>query len=201
MQALLTKGYEGKFDLIYIDPPFNTGEDFNFPTNITVEQTSYKKELSMVERLAYTDTWERGVDSFLDMFYPRLKLLRRLLDDTGALFVHCDYHIEHAIKLLMDEIFGPNNFRNQIFVPRIRKNVQEREMSKKLNVGLDTILFYVKSDQTRIRIPKKPEIKPERWHNFEASGIRRGMDYELFGRKPNPGNHWRWTQETCVFCH
>jgi adenine-specific DNA-methyltransferase len=48
-QALLNRGYEGKFDLIYIDPPFNTGEDFNFPTNVTIEQTSYKKELSMIE--------------------------------------------------------------------------------------------------------------------------------------------------------
>jgi len=61
MQTLLSKDYEGKFDLIY-NPPFNTDENFDFPTNVTVEQTSYKKELSMIERLVYTDTWERGID-------------------------------------------------------------------------------------------------------------------------------------------
>jgi adenine specific DNA methylase Mod len=86
------------------------------------------------------------------MLYPRLKLLRRLLDDTGSIFVHCDYHVEHGIKLLMDEIFGQDNFRNQSFVSRIRKNIQERELSKKLNVALDTILFYAKSGATRIQI-------------------------------------------------
>ncbi|MCE8422935.1 MAG: hypothetical protein J5U16_03250, partial [Candidatus Methanoperedens sp.] len=69
MQALLAQGYEGQIDLIYIDPPFNTGENFNFPNEVTIEDKTFEKEMPMSERLAYTDTWDRGIDSFLDMLY------------------------------------------------------------------------------------------------------------------------------------
>ena len=65
MQALLAQGYEGQIDLIYIDPPFNTGQNFNFAGEVKIGDVVYEKELPVNERLAYTDTWERGVDSFL----------------------------------------------------------------------------------------------------------------------------------------
>ncbi|HJH32264.1 MAG TPA: hypothetical protein C5S50_08855 [Methanosarcinaceae archaeon] len=77
MQALLAQGYEGQIDLIYIDPPFNTGENFNFPNEVKIGGTNYEREMPMNERLAYSDTWERGLDSFLDMLYPRLQLMKR----------------------------------------------------------------------------------------------------------------------------
>lgn len=195
MQALLYQGYEGQIDLIYIDPPFNTGENFNFPNDVKIGDKEFERELSMSERLAYTDTWERGIDSFLDMLYPRLQLMKRLLSNNGAIYVHCDQKSSHYIKIVMDEIFGRENFRNEIIVRRIHKNIRERERVPSLNVGVDYILFYSKSEDHTINPAVKEVKKPDRWHSFEASGIRNGMDYEIFGFKPNQGNHWRWTKE------
>jgi hypothetical protein len=73
MQALLAQGYAGNIDLIYIDPPFLSSADYNF--QLSVEGKQIDKEASIIERLAYTDTWEGGIDSFLDMIYPRLQLM------------------------------------------------------------------------------------------------------------------------------
>ena len=100
MQALLASGYEGKINLIYIDPPFWTNE--NYYAKFEVGGTEITKIPSVIERLAYKDIWEGGIDSFLDMLYPRLQLMRRLLADNGSIFVHLDYHIGHYTKLLMD---------------------------------------------------------------------------------------------------
>ncbi len=195
MQALLAQGYEGQIDLIYIDPPFNTGENFNFPNEIKIGHNTLEKEMPISERLAYSDTWARGLDSFLDMLYPRLQLMRRLLSNKGGIFVHCDANASHYIKLLLDEIFGKENFRNEIIVRRIRKNVREREKVPRLNVGTDSIFFYSKSSEHLIIPPMKEDKRPDRWHSFEAAGFRTGMDYSLFGHKPRPGNHWRWSKE------
>ena len=195
MQALLSQGYEGQIDLIYIDPPFNTGENFNFPNDVRIGNKEFEMELPMSERLAYTDTWERGLDSFLDMLYPRLQLMKRLLSNKGAIYVHCDQKASHYIKIIMDEIFSNDNFRNEIIVRRIHKNVREREQVPSLNVAVDYILFYSKSSEHLIDPATKEVKKPDRWHSFEASGIRNGMDYELFGYRPSQGNHWRWTKE------
>src|SRR3989344_1909144 len=90
MQALLSQGYEGQIDLVYIDPPFNTGENFNFSGEVRIGDKTFEKELPMNERLAYSDTWSRGDDSFLDMLYPRLVLMKKLLNETGSIYVHCD---------------------------------------------------------------------------------------------------------------
>ena len=198
MQALLAQGYEGQVDLIYIDPPFNTGENFNFPNDVKIGDKNYEREMPMNERLAYSDTWERGIDSFLDMLYPRLQLMRRLLSNDGAIYIHCDNNASHYIKIIMDEIFGKDNFRNEIIVRRIRKNVRERKHVPRMNVGTDSIFFYAKTSEHLIEPPLKDEPKSERWHSFEASGIRTGMDYELFGFVPKSGNHWRWSYERAM---
>ena len=195
MQALLSQGYEGQIDLVYIDPPFNTGENFNFPNEIKVGDNTLEKEMPISERLAYSDTWARGLDSFLDMLYPRLQLMKRLLSNKGSIFVHCDANASHYIKLLLDEIFGKDNFRNEIIVRRIRKNVREKEKVPRLNVGTDSIFFYSKSSKHLITPPLKEDKRPDRWHSFEAAGVRTGMDYSLFGHKPRPGNHWRWSKK------
>ena len=114
MQALLAQGYEGQIDLIYIDPPFNTGENFNFPNEVKIGGKNYEREMPINERLAYSDTWERGIDSFLDMLYPRLQLMKRLLSNDGAIYVHCDSNASHYIKIIMDEIFGQIHFKREI---------------------------------------------------------------------------------------
>ena len=92
-------------------------------------------------------------------------------------------------------MFGKENFRNEIYVKRIRKNVQERERVPRLNEALDSVFFYAKSDAHLISPPQKHDPKPERWHALDAQGLRNGMDYELFGCRPPDGRHWAWTKE------
>ncbi len=102
--SLLEK-FAGKIDLIYIDPPFATGANFNF----TAEVGDGK-----LEEVAYRDTWGRGIQSYLSMFFPRLALMRDLLSDVGNLVIHVDYRLASQIRLLLDECFGADQFRNQI---------------------------------------------------------------------------------------
>ncbi|MFQ5964785.1 MAG: site-specific DNA-methyltransferase [Candidatus Scalinduaceae bacterium] len=193
MQALLAQGYEGKINLIYIDPPFDSKADYSH--KMTIEGNEFTKEPSVIERLAYKDTWAGGTDSYLDMLYPRLQLMKRLLAEDGAIYMHIGWYVSHYVKNIADEVFGKDNFRNEIIVRRIRKNVRERARVKSLNFGHDVVFFYAKSEKHLIIPPTKKIKRQERWHSFEAAGYRRGMDYELFGFKPSVDNHWRWTKE------
>jgi len=112
MQALLTQNYAGKIDLIYVDPPFASCD--NYALGITIDGIKIEKSASRLERLAYTDTWETEIDAYLDFIYPRLQLMKKLLSDSGSIYVHLDWHICHYVKVLMDEIFGYDNFQNEI---------------------------------------------------------------------------------------
>jgi adenine-specific DNA-methyltransferase len=126
--------------------------------------------------------------------YPRLELLKDFLREDGAFFMQLDDNELHNAKIVCDEIFGRQNFRNTIIVSRIKKNIREREFVKSLNYAQDFILFYAKSDSCLIRPPEKVDKKEERWHALDANGLRNGMDYELFGNRPPKGRHWAWTQ-------
>lgn len=95
----------------------------------------------------------------------------------------------------MDEIYRENNFRNEVAVSRIRKNVRERERVKKLNEEFDTVLFYSKNETLLVLPPMKKDAKPDRWHAFDAAGFRTGMDYEIFGFKPAKTRHWHWSRD------
>jgi adenine specific DNA methylase Mod len=102
----------GKIDLIYIDPPFATGADFSI--NMKMGDAEWTKEASVIEEKAYRDTWGRGLDSYLQVMYDRLVLMKDLLSDTGSIYVHLDWHVGHYAKLILDEVFGMENFRNEI---------------------------------------------------------------------------------------
>ncbi len=104
--------FAGKVDLIYIDPPFATGADFSFRTEIG--RLEVEKEPTIIEELAYRDTWGAGTSSFLSMLTSRLVLLKELLAPHGNICVHVDWRLSHNVRVLMDEIFGATNFRNQI---------------------------------------------------------------------------------------
>ncbi|OHB84425.1 MAG: DNA methylase [Planctomycetes bacterium RIFCSPHIGHO2_02_FULL_38_41] len=181
---------QGGLKLICIDPPFDVGADFSM--NVEIGDESFTKKPSVIEEVAYRDTWGKGADSFIAMIYERLKLMHGLLADDGSIYVHCDWRVNSHLRMVLDEIFGEINYRNEIIVRRIRKNIQERDLVPRLNIGYDSIYFYSKTDTHKIKPPLKEETKEDRWHSFEASGIRTGMDYELFGFKPRAGNHWRW---------
>ncbi len=200
MQALLAgdpqtgmPSMRGKIDLIYIDPPFDSKADYR--TKIHLPRTDIEAKPTVIEQHAYSDTWKDGTVSYLEMMVPRLILMRELLSKQGFIFIHIDWHIGHYLKVILDEIFEKDNFRNEIIVRRVKKNVQEYETVKQLNYGHDTLLFYSKSTEARFKPFLRHNERAERWHSFEAAGHRNGMDYELFGFKPRTGNHWRWSKE------
>ena len=113
MGSLLEK-FAGKIDLIYIDPPFATGADFSFTAQVGESEEEITKEQSVIEEKAYRDTWGQGSDSYLKMMKTRLELIRSLLAPNGTIYVHIDWTIGHYLKLVLDEIFGRENFRNEI---------------------------------------------------------------------------------------
>lgn len=119
MQALLTGDkstglppMRGKIDLIYIDPPYDSKADYR--TKITLPSGDIDLKPTVLEQFAYSDTWKEGTVSYLRNLYPRLYLMRELLSDKGSIYVHLDWHVGYYVKILMDEIFGKENFRNEI---------------------------------------------------------------------------------------
>ena len=160
MQALLASGYEGKINLIYIDPPFWTGE--NYYANIALGGETITKAPSVIERIAYKDYWEGGIDSYLDMLYPRLQLMKRLLSDTGMIYVHTDHHVGHYVKVVLDEIFGHNLFVNEIIWSYLGI---KRSTARKFPSKNDFILSYAKSDNYtwNVQYKKHSEEYLRRW--------------------------------------
>lgn len=208
LQALLSGDTEsglqsmrGKIDLIYIDPPYDSKADYR--TRIELPGAEIDQKPTVVEQFAYADTWSTevggekvsGTMAYLKYMYPRLSLMRELLSERGAIYVHIDWHVGHYMKIILDEIFGKENFRNEILVKRIKKNIQEREYVKKLNEAVDSIFFYAKSNEHFISPAQKYDPKLERYHALDAAGLRNGMDYELFGKRPPAGRHWAWSKE------
>ena len=119
--------FVGKVNLIYIDPPFDTGADFSFTATIPApdfpslkdlesldDTATFVKEPSIIEQKAYRDTWGKGLDSYLQWFYETAILLRELLAENGSIYVHLDWHIGHYAKAVLDEVFGYENFRNNV---------------------------------------------------------------------------------------
>ena len=102
----------GGLKLVYIDPPFDVGSDFSM--EVEVGEESVKKAPSIVEEVAYRDTWGKGIDSYASMIYSRIKLVHALLADDGSIFIHCDYRVNAFIRIVLDEIFGTENFVNEI---------------------------------------------------------------------------------------
>ena len=158
LSNLLTNGFRGKVDLIYIDPPFDSGADY--VRNIELRGTKTKlegEENSLYEQVQYNDIWKN--DSYLQFMYERLILLRELLSDEGSIYLHCDWHKSHHLRFLLDEVFGEENFVNEIIWNYYNKmptggNVLDRQH--------DTILQYSKTDNfycNRIEEPKE-NVKP-----------------------------------------
>lgn len=156
---------QGGIKLIYIDPPFDVGADFSVEVSIPSEENekSYVKEPNVLEQLAYRDTWGKGQDSFLCMIYERLILMRDLLSDDGSIYVHCDWRMNSLLRLAMDEIFGKENFRNEI-VWRYGKMVNAEH---NFPSNHDTILRYTKSNVCCFNLIKGDESEyKERYKRY-----------------------------------
>lgn len=150
MQALLAgdpetglESMRGKIDLTYIDPPFDSKADYG--TRIHLPNVDIEQNPSTIEKFAYSDTWKDGTKSYLEMIVSRLILIRELLSERGSIYVHIDWHVGHYVKIIMDEIFGKENFRDEI----IWKNssVKNDEDKAEFPVQHNTILFYSKSNK------------------------------------------------------
>jgi len=144
LATLLELGFRGKIDLIYIDPPFKSGADYLRKVELrginNLERIK-EDETSVLQQTMYFDIWNN--DSYLQFMYERLMLLKELLSETGNIYVHLDYRVVHYVKLIMDEIFGQDNFRNEIiwFYPR------GGDSEKQFNRKHDTLLFYSKGEK------------------------------------------------------
>ena len=131
---------QGGIKLIYIDPPFDVGADFSM--DIEIGDEAFTKKPNILEEIAFRDTWGKGQDSFLTMIYERLILMRDLLAEDGSIYVHCDWRLTGPLRLVLDEVFGKENFVNEI----IWQGVPGGSMSKgKFIKTHDTILFYRKN--------------------------------------------------------
>ena len=145
MQALLAgdektslESLRGRVDLVYIDPPFDSKADYR--TKIHLPGTDISQRPTVIEQFAYSDTWKDGTASYLRMICPRLILLRELLSETGSIYVHLDWHVGHYVKILMDEIFGKENFRNELVWRR--SNAASDSASPQFVRNHDVLLFY-----------------------------------------------------------
>lgn len=138
---LLESGLRGKINLIYIDPPFDSKADY--VRRVELRGIKEKAQLSgekqtLIEQIQYEDMWAN--DNYLQFMYERLLLLKELLAENGSIYLHCDYRKAHYLKVVMDEVFGEDNLRNEIvwFYPR------GGDSDKQFNRKHDTILFYTK---------------------------------------------------------
>ena len=147
MQALLAgnpiegiPSMRGKIDLIYIDPPFDSKADYR--TKIHLLSGDLEQTPTTIEQFAYSDTWKNGTASYLRMMVPRLILMRELLSDSGSIYIHIGWHVNHYLKIILDDIFGKENFRNEIVW--YYSNKMSRS-SKEFPKAKDSLLFYTKS--------------------------------------------------------
>lgn len=183
MQALLAgdpqtglPSLRGKVDLIYIDPPFDSKADYR--TKVTLPGLDFQQKPTVVEQFAYADTWEEGTISYLKMIYPRLILMKELLSERGSIYVHIDWHIGSYMKVILDDIFGKENFVNEIIWYYRRWNIAGSSFA----TNHDTILYYGKNKSNRVYnqlyIPKseKSSAQGKSWKSvIDENGIRHSI--------------------------
>ena len=146
VMASLLQEFNGKIDLIYIDPPFDVGADFRMEVPIGEAQETTQKDQSTLEMVAYNDTWGKNLESYLNIMSERFMLMKDMLSENGVLFVHCDWHVNYYLRSILDELFGKENHLNEIIwyyynkMHDLRKHVLPR--------AHDVIISYAKSKQS-----------------------------------------------------
>jgi len=134
---------QGGLKLIYIDPPFDVGADFSM--DIEIGEDTFTKRPNIMEEIAYRDTWGKGADSFITMIYERLVLMRDLLAEDGSIYVHCDWRMNSFTRLIMDEVFGPENQLNQLVWKRSAP-IGGKKKSKMFPRDYDAVVAYRKGE-------------------------------------------------------
>ncbi len=198
---------QGGIKLIYIDPPFDVGADFSM--DIEIGEDTFTKQPSVLEELAYRDTWGKGADSFIAMIYERFSLMHSLLAPDGSIYVHCDWRVNSFMRIILDEIFGKESFINEIIWKR--KGGSANPINR-MGIVTDTIFAYAKSDSyifssqyskdsddVKKYIEERFTNLDEKGRKFRKSPIispnpRPNLTYEYKGYKP-PRNGWSISQD------
>ena len=198
--SILLKKFKNKINLIYIDPPFNTDQEFFVSADGRANSISHSKN----DIIAYSD--KMSTEEYLEFIRERLVLLRELLSDNGSIYLHIDYKIGHYIKIIMDEVFGKNNFRNDI--ARIKSN-PKNFYRKAYGNEKDLILFYTKNYKNNIwndiKVPLDENDIAKRFSKIDENGRRyttiplhapgetkNGPTSKPWRNIPVPkGRHWR----------
>ncbi len=175
----------GRVRLIYIDPPFATGSAFAIDTPLPGGAVPGARPRT-IARAAYRDTWGGGLDSYLQWFYETAVLLRELLAEDGSLYVHCDWRVNSGVRLILDEVFGPDRLVNEIVWKYGLGNAAARRAFQRKH---DTLLLYAKTDAYlfhRQRGEVTPAMRAKYRHADERGAymLSYGKKYYLQGGKP-----------------
>ena len=198
---LLQRSYMGKVKMIYIDPPYNTGNDFVYHDDFTMSSDEYDEASGAVDDLGNkyvknTETSGRFHSDWCNMIYPRLMVARSLLSEDGVIFISIDLSEEDNLKKICNEIFGDCNFRNTLLVRRRIKSLNSQFASNGLysmNIAYEYVLVYARSDKflmKALRQKKENASKTGRWDVFWSNADRPTMRYEILGFTPLTGQ-WR----------
>ena len=185
-------------DLIYIDPPFNSNRNYEVFWGETKERRAFE------DRHASTQ-------AYIDFMRPRCVELARVLKKTGSFYYHCDWHASHYVKVLLDQIFGENNFQNEIVWKRADAHNDAKQGARHYGRVQDSIFFYTGGDKPTFNTIYKPlpESTVEKWyrHVEPETGRRYNLDnltaskpggdtlYEFHGVKPPQGRYWAYSKE------
>ena len=205
---LLANGFRGKVDLVYIDPPFDSGADYVRKVQLRGASGSARLDgetYTLGEQIQYTDIWAN--DTYLQFMYERLLLLKELASPTGSLWLHCDSRRSHQLRLLLDEVFGADSFRNQ--VTWRRKGGSALSGMSRMSTSTDTLILYARSEQSVFNVvhmqPASAYVA-EMFTHQEPDGRRFMLtvmssptyrpnlvyDYKGYG---TPANGWRYSRQ------
>lgn len=209
MAALLagdeqTPSLRGKVDLIYIDPPFDSKADYR--TKVLLPGLELEQRPTVIEQFAYSDTWSEGTASYLAMITPRLILMRELLADTGSIYVHLDWHVGHYVKLVLDEIFGKDQFVNEIIWQRSSAHNDSKRATSYGTIH-DSLFWYKKttnyiwntqfsaysSDYVE-KAYNKQEHDGRKFKTSDLTANNPGYHYTWKGVLPSAGRYWAYSE-------
>ena len=202
---LLQESYLGKVKMIYIDPPYNTGNDFIYADDFMRTQEEENEQMGMYDEdenrlFKNTDSNGRFHSDWCSMIYSRLMLARNLLTDDGSICISIDGGELNSLKEMCDEIFGASNYRNTILTRRRIKSLNSQFAENglySLNVGFEYVLVYAKSPKflmKALRMKKENASSKGRWDVFWSNADRPTMRYEILGFTPETGQ-WRNAEE------
>lgn len=199
----LLKQYRGKVQLVYIDPPFDSKADYK--RKISIRGQGVENNLNVFEEKQYADIWTN--DEYLQFMYERLMIIRELIEDEGVLCVHCDWHKGHYIRAILDEIYGPMNFVNDI----IWQRTGAHNDADRFGIVHDYIFVYAKATKhpfNPVFVPHSSEHLETRFNLVETETGKRffagpitapgnGPPRKFNGQliSPPSGRHWSYSQE------